>query len=296
MSVLPILSIYAMIISISKIDLEIYADNSDNDRLINCGIKITNKSFYSFLKASLTVRVDNSYYGYSNTVKDVISISSGTNLQNLTFEVSRCGKLCITTEDITYYDLFGLINARVPVKQSAVIDIMPKLLDDLEAVYTGLLLGMSDNEDDSRKGNEYSDTSNIREYIPGDRIKDIHWKLSAKRDNLLVRDRIKSCENRLVILLENSENPDCNDDILALYYSIVTCCIKEGILAKTYIFDSTIGDFKELVAGSMSELVRLMSDIYSIKVSEESSSLFITGNYIRIGYINGQVNFEIHEG
>ena len=38
-----------------------------------------------------------------------------------------------------------------------------------------------------KKGYDFSEVTGIREYIPGDKLQNIHWKLSAKKDILMVR-------------------------------------------------------------------------------------------------------------
>lgn len=39
----------------------------------------------------------------------------------------------------------------------------------------------------NRKGSDASEMFDIRDYVPGDDIRTIHWKLSGKTDELIVR-------------------------------------------------------------------------------------------------------------
>ena len=43
--------------------------------------------------------------------------------------------------------------------------------------------------------NKTNDSADVRQYVPGDPIRRIHWKLSAKKDDLLIRDEAKEWEN-----------------------------------------------------------------------------------------------------
>ena len=45
----------------------------------------------------------------------------------------------------------------------------------------------SDRSADSRRGNDPGEVRAIREYVPGDPVRNIHWKLSEKTDKLLVK-------------------------------------------------------------------------------------------------------------
>lgn len=296
--ILPVISMVELIYSSSKLQISTYISKDDSNSNLDYGIKINNKSIFSFLKVKLTIRVDNSFYDFSNKLKYIIALHYGENLQKLNLNVYRCGKIQICLENIDIYDICGLLKASVEVNDNSVIDILPNVLCDYEDnLHQVLLQGMTDNEDESRKGNEYSDTSNIREYIPGDRIKDIHWKLSAKRDLLLVRERIKSCENKIVLLLECNDNCEINDQILALFYTISLLCIKEGVLVKLYYYDNNLNDYIDINVGNIKELNDSFSEIY--KCSNKNitkKSIVVPQTYIKVGLIMGQVGFEIVEG
>lgn len=58
-----------------------------------------------------------------------------------------------------------------------------KLFDDMT-----IAIDDSESYSPNKKGNDYSETFQLREYVPGDGIKQIHWKLSEKLDKLIVRE------------------------------------------------------------------------------------------------------------
>ena len=59
----------------------------------------------------------------------------------------------------------------------------------------------------------------IREYQPGDRLQHIHWKLSAKRDNLLVKEFESNAEVSLCLLLELWQDKSLSD-VISMVYTI----------------------------------------------------------------------------
>lgn len=65
--------------------------------------------------------------------------------------------------------------------------------------------GESEIYDDLRGGDEAAEIFQIREYQPGDRLQNIHWKLSAKSEDLIVRERglAKGCP--IVLLIGNKQ-------------------------------------------------------------------------------------------
>ena len=57
-------------------------------------------------------------------------------------------------------------------------------------------------ENESRKrGVEFNPDYEIREYSAGDELKNIHWKLSAKQGEMMVRERLSAGREKINVLL-----------------------------------------------------------------------------------------------
>lgn len=56
--------------------------------------------------------------------------------------------------------------------------------------------------DSRRKGDDPSETFQVREYLPGDKMQSIHWKLSARTDEIYVKDHGKPICYPIVLLYE----------------------------------------------------------------------------------------------
>lgn len=52
----------------------------------------------------------------------------------------------------------------------------------------------------NRRGSDHSETFDIREYVPGDDVRTIHWKLSSKTDTLIVREPSDPSHHDLCLL------------------------------------------------------------------------------------------------
>jgi len=88
-----------------------------------------------------------------------------------------------------------------------------------------------------RPGHDRSEIFNIREYVPGDMIKDIHWKLSSKRDEILVKEFSLPLETGLKIVLDTVVDEQ-NDDryrLLSKYYEVARS-IMETLLGMSFTF------------------------------------------------------------
>ncbi|SFE62495.1 Protein of unknown function DUF58 [Peptostreptococcaceae bacterium pGA-8] len=92
----------------------------------------------------------------------------------------------------------------------------------------------------NKKGNDPGEIFGIREYVNGDSVKSIHWKLSGKMDKLVIREMGLPIENNILILLDkkiksseqagNSVNHAANIDRLTdLFFSLSLAIAKQGI-------------------------------------------------------------------
>ena len=65
-----------------------------------------------------------------------------------------------------------------------------------------------------KPGGGYAEIHELREYRPGDSLRNIHWKLTAKTDNPVVREPQELCLGKLVLSLDLPQNPDDFDLVL----------------------------------------------------------------------------------
>lgn len=60
----------------------------------------------------------------------------------------------------------------------------------------------------ARPGTDPSETFSIREYLPGDPIRQIHWKLSQKNDTTMLRELGLPVAEETLLLLDTSASDD----------------------------------------------------------------------------------------
>ena len=112
-----------------------------------------------------------------------------TQTSELVVDSRYCGRLRIWISRITLYDCFGLIGIRCKCDAVTHMTILP---DTFEPVVS--LIPNPSSSDDSesysqeRPGFDMTETFQLREYVPGDSLRQVHWKLTGKLDKLIVRD------------------------------------------------------------------------------------------------------------
>lgn len=109
----------------------------------------------------------------------------------LTFSLapSHCGQIDVALRDFYTGDLFGLWRGRHPVCATGRLLVRPPLYAPrVSLVESTTVVTDGGRYSTTRPGSDPSETFSMREYVPGDPIKQIHWKLSQKTDTLMLRE------------------------------------------------------------------------------------------------------------
>ena len=198
-----------------KVQLKVHPDEADGC-CSHVKILVKNEGILPILNCSIKMRAENLITGS----KDCCSwnIAAGPKSEkSLQFDVrdELCGAIKMTTEETVLKDFFGIMSKSVEISdRSAAINnkeafayIYPQLQ---EIPISSEDMNRYDMESfkysASKKGNDSSETFGISVYKPGDSIKSIHWKLSGKMDDIVVRELGLPIENKLMVLVDKSDN------------------------------------------------------------------------------------------
>lgn len=244
LAVFIVVPVCEVIVAIKLYDsVKVSLSVSDNtlyirDRL-GIGINVENSSLLSALNLMCEIKLDNLYFDLKQSQRVIIPIHPRKTISHpVIFDTNYIGLIQAQISRYVIKDVFGFVEISDENPGNfTYISILPQLKEAEDSIKESLVMGVNDNEDNTRKGNEFAETGNIREYVPGDRIKDIHWKLSAKRDFLLVMERISTSESRLVLWIGSSNGKKVCEMILSVALEIMNTCVNESRLMKVLWFD-----------------------------------------------------------
>ena len=163
--------------------------------------------------------------------------------------------------------------------------------------------GMTESEETLKKGHDFSDVSDVREYIPGDKLMSIHWKLSAKRDILMVKDRVSMSDQQMVVLMELSGSDEIVDEVISLTYGVCRLFADEQIYVRLLWWSENRFEFDEHQIVSGESLKGAFSDLYYEKVYTDMDKTRILMRsihpelkaYVHISGRSGEANAEVVE-
>jgi len=192
-------------------------------------VKLINKTIWASLDVKLIMEVKNEFFGTKGNIDFSVPVYS---LKGYEFTVPLVpelpGRITLSIKEIWIKDLMGFVFLKKKMDNYGETVIMPEVIKQEIQDKTYFEAGMLESEESSKKGNDFSDVQEIREYIPGDKLMSIHWKLSAKRDILMVKDRVSMSDKQLVVLPElcNANLYELNA-ILVTTYSLIYSLIKD---------------------------------------------------------------------
>ncbi|MBP5655331.1 MAG: DUF58 domain-containing protein [Clostridiales bacterium] len=189
-----------------------------------------------------------------------------TGVLEIPLDTDHCGAYVYKLTKLQIYDLFGFfhINRRINRQYEILIKPAPQVPDLMPNTYGFKAKNLRKSK---QPGSEIYD---IRDYQTGDPVKSIHWKMSAKKDKLLVKEPLEQYggHSRLILKL-------CDDrDILDLHLGQI-------LFTSKYLLDHDVPhrirvippDSKEISyeVESQTDLDKAMINILRMRIPEEEA-------------------------
>ena len=149
----------------------------------------------------LELNIHNEMFDNTERCRLLLNLRNNNDFFEFPIETDWCGEISIDYEEVRIYDLFKLFKRPGREIASVRTVIYPKECS-VSIGTMGNFAGVTQEEDmvQNRKGNDPSETFDIREYVPGDDVRSIHWKLSSKTDTLILREASDPMHYQVVIM------------------------------------------------------------------------------------------------
>ncbi len=157
---------------------------------------------------------------------------------DLPMDTACCGTVAVSLIQAGCYDPLGFGETRIEnASFSSSYTVYPKLLDiQVGTDFTSRSNAFGTDYDRRRKGQDQTEVFDLRAFRDGDSIKQVHWKLSASFDDLLVRESSRPADFDVAlvagVVAGDPEDPDRVEKLnatLALFASISWALLRQGI-------------------------------------------------------------------
>lgn len=195
----PFLSFFYILCVVRKmkINMDRIPSMGELGKRIHARILIENLSKFWNIKYRLYTCINNQFSAASGKRKAIGKRSMTGTIEpgkrkraDFEFESTYCGNIEFHIDFIEIYDFLGIFSRKMRVDLKKSIGILPQFEPiPLEITRrTREFPADADEYSTEKSGDDPAEIYQIREYRPWDSIHDIHWKLSAKEDELMVKE------------------------------------------------------------------------------------------------------------
>jgi len=174
-----------------------------------CLLKITavhEKPFpVRYLRIHLRVRGDDFIKKYK-----VLNTAGDRDVCEVPLDTSQTGLYVFEVKRLSAVSLIGLFSLPIKTSCKASVLVLPPAIKPENAVNPSQNLIMK-----PKRGGGFSEEHDMRKYLPGDPIKNIHWKLSAKFDTLIIREPLVPPRQSRLVHISEWKNAEERDRVLS---------------------------------------------------------------------------------
>ena len=261
--VLPFISIWITKILAPKITVSFVSKTAsivvNNDIIMEVSLK--NPTWFSFLNCELSFKYSNLYYPLDSLHN--LSLSAPLKKNNTcVFKLNtRYSGIC----EITYFnfritDPLHLYTRCFNDAKTFYIPVLPKLNSKTYPVFPESFLDTENDDIAVSKGSLNQELKEIREYRPGDRLQNIHWKLSSKMDDLLVKEMQESASRTLCLLPELSSEDI--ENTLSTVWSYMNYLISANLFFGICITNYNSSEIEYCMISNLDEAYDALLKIY----------------------------------
>ena len=183
-------------------------------------VSVRNPGRVAAFTADITYSWSNTFTGYSEQKKQHLWVPPGGSRISQLLNSRYAGRVEVRVEEFEVFDLFHMFCLRDCVRTDAYVIVWPAFSEADEEEIHSCVEGFPEENEIKKKGIDYNPDYEVREYIPGDELKSIHWKLSAKQQKFMVRERLAAGRDKINILLPLTEDRQLNDDLMESVYAL----------------------------------------------------------------------------
>lgn len=304
--IIPIISIVILIINRLCIKVRISVNEKVVSKGDNISVSIQTQNIGIFPSGEIIAYME-LYYGEYSQAKKKICFSSMPFKNIVTFQVATeyAGNMRLICKKVELCDYFRMFKFKIQKgKRKYDIQVLPKPLP-IQITYNQCEsheIIEADSYHPLKKGYDRTELFNVREYVPGDNLRDIHWKLTDRMGKYMVKEYSLPISVGLGIITDfteyaiNFDSVIVTDKIMEIAYSICNNVLLEGGKYNIYYFNKNNGIMDQQLIDSeekLTESINIILDTVLLKTNEkieDESIVFDRCNQYNIIYITSKIS------
>ena len=238
-------------------------------------LTVTNLSVLPKPRLRLTISCRNLRTGQTSESRLELSLLPKQRRQvEYTIACPHCGKVELVVKAVKSSDVFGLFERALPCGIRKSFTVLPRLFEpSISLEHSDMAMPDSDTYSPYKPGNDPGETFSLREYVPGDAIRSIHWKLSEKTGITMVREFGLPVVNEVALLLENAgaASADETDAITEVFASIAAALANRDIQFHTFWREAQTDALREYSIAGEDDFASMLEALLELSPREEGS-------------------------
>lgn len=293
----PVLDIFLFMLAYKNSEFLVYTNSESVEAGNNAIFYLDYKSDakIKYMIADIKFTVNNLYYPTDKIHHMFLLVSPYRKPTEIPVENDRTGLVTFRIVKTVFHDYLSFLSVESYKISEANIPVLPVTTREIDVPLIAASDGLDEFTESDSKGNVSSDVKEIREYRPGDRLQRIHWKLSAKLDDLFVKEMAHTSVLSLIILPELDSN-DIEETFKTLL-SVTRVLNKREDRFEICLYNNNICNFDFMMVNNEEELLNMFIKLYYLPLYEGKSTaldaynnsgqkfgtiIHITGKHIKI--------------
>lgn len=237
---------------------------------------LRNKSIFPVAQGKIRLTYYNWFGKEKNNENITIFVGSRSEqTASCTMSAACCGNIVVCCDYIRIYDYFRIFSIKKKINKKIKISIMPgldEILLELPQKLEGELFE-GDSFSKVKSGDDPSEVFDIREYHIGDKIHRMHWKLSSKKKQYMVKEYSLPIGINAAILLDFYNNKKdavkVTDSMIEIAASLSYTLMIKGYTHYFAWYDSVREEVRRIRIENEEDLYILLEDLFTASPYKE---------------------------
>lgn len=223
-------------------------------------ITLKNRGFVPVTGCQFKIELANSFADSVQTRYLSAAVPAfGKRVIELKIKPVLCGRITVTADEMSIRDIMSFFEIKDKAKAVRTISVLPRRIK--QSIENTKTESVSDESEKAHKDSAGTEVIDIREYARGDSLKTIYWKLSAKKDELFVREKGDNTTEYAILLFELDKA--CINGILDIVYTAAKQFVKAGESLKICWAGSGEEQLSSYVAENERDIYAMLERVYS---------------------------------
>ncbi len=217
----PVSEFVLLCIQRRKIDVKVslYSEAVTKYQDMKLLISVNNRSSFPILKLAFFLEQKGGRHLQQRKIELMLD-SAGEKVHTAAFPTEYCGIYKLRLQELRLYDWFGLLYLKVPVSFNDTNAIVyPEIQKtELPSIYPAAGEELEEENDELYYGNYKDQFVGVRDYEPGDALKQIYWKTTARTGKLAVKEYAENLSIQCVVIFDSIGAAGKTDDMREQMY------------------------------------------------------------------------------